>query len=283
MKNNSDNKAATNALIPVKSPADFYFASLIPALATLTPSQKAAAELISCFDDIFQKTPLEFQDFILRALSSFGLPIDYPRLPFWTERAARHLLTVCLPTLRNDDWNTPSPEMLGKYCGHLAAIIAHAKEGTAIFQKLPKESADELKIFFLKIEMPVRVLISEGSNLPPRDAKMFLRGLSYAYERTFDLTGHPRGWNTNSPVLLGLCIGWRYIVTQAPTLSKLRNIFAKQFGEQEIGDDDRVKKICHRLGLRFSGNRAADSQGTSIILDVPTTQQKPAIKCGHDC
>jgi hypothetical protein len=259
-----------NALIPVKSPADFRFASLIPTANNLTPTQKAASELILCFDDMLQKTPLEFRDFLLRAFSSFGIPIDYPKLPFWLERPARHIFTLCLPTLRNDKWSEPSPEMLGKYCGHMAAIIAHAKEGTAIFQRLPKESADELRSFFLKIEMPVRVLLSEGANLPPKEAEAFLRGLDHAYKRTFDLTGLPRGWNTNSPVLLGLCMSWRYIVTQSPTLSALRNIFAKQFGEQEIGSDDRVKKICHRIGLRFAGNRATDSQGTSVILDVPT-------------
>jgi hypothetical protein len=66
-----------NQLIPVKSLADFRFASLIPSETNLTASQKAASELIVCLDDMIQKTPLEFRDFILRAFSSFGLPINY--------------------------------------------------------------------------------------------------------------------------------------------------------------------------------------------------------------
>ena len=61
----------------------------------------------------------------------------YPKLPFWTERAARHLFTIFYPTLRKDDWSNPSPEMAAKVSGHLLAMIAHAKAGTAIRFRRP--------------------------------------------------------------------------------------------------------------------------------------------------
>ena len=260
----------SDKLIPVKSVATFQFAGLLPADRPPTPTRQAAMELVQCTDDLLLKAPYPVRDFLLRSFRSFGLPIDYPGLPFWVERAARHVFTICYPTLRKADWTNPSPEDFGKLSGHLAAMVAHSKEGTAIFQRLPKPTAEEFQAFFAKVEPPLRVLIDEGWRLPPAEAEAFIRGLNHAYARTFDAVGLPRGWNTNSPVLLGLCLGWRYIVTQSPTLSALRNQFAKLFGEQEIGTDDRVKKICQRLGLRFAGNRAADCQGTSVILDVPT-------------
>lgn len=262
----------SNALVPVKDLATFRLTSLIrrdTALPT-TRKEKAAVELLDCFDDLLATTPLGCRDFILRFFRSLGAEVDYPGLPFWAERAARHVFTIFYPTLRNSDWRNPSAEDLGKVSGHLLALVSHSKEGTAIFQRMSPEAASEFRAFLAKIEPPLRVLVDEGLRLPPPEAAPFLRGLNHAFARTFDAVGLPRGWNTNSPVLLGLCIGWRYIVVQSPPLSALHQQLAKAFGTQEIGSEDRVKKICHRLGLRFGGDRAADCQGTTVILDVPT-------------
>lgn len=260
-----------NALVPVKDLGTFRLTSLIRPNSALpvTRREEAVAELVGCFDDLIQKTPLAFRDFLLRYFRSLGLPIDYPGLPFWAERAARHVFTIFYPTLRNSDWHNPSPEDMGKVSGHLLALVSHSREGTAVFQRLPEATAAEFRAFFAKIETPLRVLIDEGLRMPSSEAGEFLHGLNHAFGRTFDVVGMPRGWNTNSPVLLGLCMGWRYIVTKSPTLSTLHQQFATLFGRQEIGTEDRVKKICHRLGFRFGGDRAADSQGTTVVLDVP--------------
>jgi len=195
------------------------------------------------------KTPVEFRDFLLRFFRSCGLLIDYPELPFWAERAARHFFTICYPTLRKSDLTNPSPEDFGKFSGHLLAMVAHAKEGTAIFQSLPKETSDELRTFFVKIELPLRVLVDDGLRLPPKEAEAFLRGMNHAFARTFDAVGLPRGWNTNSPVLLAICLGWRFIATKSPTLSTIHQQLAKAFGQQEIGTEDRVKKLPRQQNL----------------------------------
>lgn len=260
----------SNELIPVESLASFRLTSLLRTDKALTPSQKAAGELVQCLDEVLQRTSLEVRDFVLRFYRTMGVPIDYPGLPFWAERAARHLFTICYPTLRNSDFTNPSPEDFGRIAGHLLAMVSHSKEGTAIFQRFPQETVEELRAFFVKIEPPLRVLVDDGLRLPPKEAEAFLRGLNHAFGRTFDAVGLPRGWNTNSPVLLGLCFGWRYIASKSPPLSAIHQQLAKTFGTQEVGTEDRVKKICHRLGLRFTGDRAAGSQGTTVILDVPT-------------
>ncbi len=261
----------TTALVPVKDLATFRLSSLIAAVGKPIETQgdKALCELLGCVDDLLLKAPLGFRDFLLRFFRASGWPIDYPSLPLWAERAGRHIFTIFYPTLRNVDWHNPSPEHIGKLCGHLLAIVSHAKAGTAIFQRFPDATKAEVQAFFAKIETPLRVLIDDGQRMPPHQATLFIHGFAHAYERTFDVVGMPRGWNTNSPVLLGLCMGWRFIVAQSPSLASVHRSLSKLFGQQEVGTEDRVKKICHRLGLRFGGDRAVDSQGTSIILDVP--------------
>lgn len=265
----------SNELIRIESVASFRLTSLIRTDKALTPSQKAVGELFQCFDEVLLKAPLEVRDFLLRFWRSCGMPIDYEGLPIWAEKAARHVFTICYPTLRKADFSNLTTEDFGKMSGHLWAMIARSKEGTGIFQRLPKETANELRVFFTKIEPPMRVLVNEGLSLPFKEAEAFTRGFQHALSRTFDVMGLPCGWNTNSYVMLGICLGWRYIVTNSPTLSALHRDFVKLFGNerQEIGTEDRVKKICHRLGLRFTGNRATGSQGTTVILDVPTERQ----------
>jgi hypothetical protein len=172
--------------------------------------------------------------------------------------------------LRKSNLNNPSPEDFGRMSGHLLAIVSNAKRGSAIFQRLPEATAQGAKDFFLKLELPLRVLIDDGLNLPPDDAAAFLRGMNFAFTRTFDVTGLPFGWNTNSPILLGICLAWRSIASKSPSLPVLHGELEKALGEQLVGSEDRVKKICHRLGLRFSGNQAIDSKGTAVILDVPS-------------
>ena len=131
-----------------------------------------------------------------------------------------------------------------------------------------------MKEFCLKIEMPLRVLIDEAISLPPDEAGAFMSGLSHAFRRTFDISGWPMGWNTNSPILIGICLGWRMIVTQSPSLPFIHKELVKVLGENAVGSEDRVKKICHRAGLRFSGSRTGDSQGTTEILDVPSVSEE---------
>src|SRR5262245_57892534 len=121
----------SNQLVPIRSTADFRWASLIQHEGPLTRSQQAAKELFHHFDSVWNEIPSHIQDFVLRFFRSCGLPIDYPALPFWAERAARHVFTICYPTLRKTNLNNPSPEDFGRVTGHLLAIISHAKRGSA--------------------------------------------------------------------------------------------------------------------------------------------------------
>ena len=135
---------------------------------------------------------------------------------------------------------------------------------------MPDKSAEEARDFFLKIETPLRILIDEGLNQLPSEAAAFMKGMHHAFGRTFDATGWPVGWNTNSPVLIGLCFLWRTISTQSPALPELHKEFVKALGENIADSEERVKKICQRIGLRFSSEGAAVSQGTVEILAVPS-------------
>ncbi|HEY1170329.1 MAG TPA: hypothetical protein VGH19_03070 [Verrucomicrobiae bacterium] len=254
-------------LLPVKSAAEFSFAALIPKTGELTVSQQAGAQIIKEFDVLWRAFPQEAQDFILRAMTSFGLPVDYPKLPVWGQRAAHHLFFLCYPTLKNVDLSNPDSEAFGRFTGHLLAIIGHAKQGTAIFAKISGKVEQEVRDMFLRIEVPVKVLANEGMSLPPAEAAKFLKGLNHAFSRTFDAVGWPIGWNTSSMIQISIAIGWRYITTNKPTLPQLHRELAKFLGIQEVGDTDRLKKLCHRLGLRFDGS--SDKGGTPIILDVP--------------
>src|SRR5689334_17888285 len=162
----------------------------------------------AAFDTVWPQLPPAVQDFLLRSMRSFGAPIEYPALPFWAERAARHVFTLLYPTLRKADFDNPTPEDVGRMTGHLLAMISHAKAGTAIFKRLPAESAHEALTFFLKLEPPLRVLVQDGLSLPTSESTAFLKGMNHAFSRTFDSVGLPFGWNTNSPVMLGICIVW---------------------------------------------------------------------------
>ena len=223
----------------------------------MTRSQKAALDLLECFDGLWQEMPPVMQDFTLRFLRSNGMPVDYPPLPFWAERAARHFFTICYPTLRKSNWQNPSQEDFGKAAGHMLALKTHALNRTAIFQRLPDKSANEARDFFIKIQTPLRILIDEGLNQTPDESAAFLRGLNFAFARTFDATGWPKGWSTNSWVLIGLCYSWKAIVTKSPSLPELHKDFVKALGENLAGSEERIKSICHRIGLRFSAERAA--------------------------
>ena len=180
-------------LIPVPSLAGFRFSSLVPKDAVLTSSQKAALELLECFDGVFAEMPLEFRDFLLRFFKSSGIPLDYEELPFWAHKAARHVFTICYPTLRKSDMKHPATEDFGRIAGHLWAIIRHAKERTAIFEKFPGPTVEALRGFLLRIEVPVAVLIQDGIAQPPHESKKFMAGMAHAYERTFDVTGMRKG------------------------------------------------------------------------------------------
>jgi hypothetical protein len=258
-------------LLPVKSAAEFSFAALIPKTGELTTTQQAAAQIIKEFDVLWRAFPTEVQDFMLRAMASFGIPVDYPKLPVWGQRAAHHLFFLCYPTLKNIDLRNPDSEAFGRFTGHLLAIIGHAKQGTAIFEKINGKIEEESRNLFLRIEAPVKVLANEGMSLPPAEAEKFLKGMNHAFSRTFDAVGWPVGWNTSSMIQISIAIGWRYIATKKPTLPQLHSELAKFLGSQEVGDTDRVKKLCHRLGLRFDGK--TEARGTTIILDVPAQQE----------
>lgn len=259
-------------LIPVSGPSSFRLVSLIPQDKHPPPVRQALTDLADCLDELWQKTPPDVQDLLLRFFRSVGVPLAYPSLPFWAERAARHVFTIFYPTLRKEDWANPSFETIGKVTGHLLAIVRHSQSGTAFFNRLAPDTAAEARRFFGRIDRPLRVLISEALERDPTESGPFLKGLEHAFARTFDAVGLPRGWNTNSPVLLWICMAWRYIATKSPTLPSLHRELVKFFREQEqmVGSEDRVKKICSRLGLRFSGDRTSDRQGTTVILDVPT-------------
>jgi hypothetical protein len=267
-----------NALIPIKSAADFRLASLFDTDRELTRAQRAAKELIECVDIAWKDVPPVLKDFFLRFLRSNGIPIDYPPLPVWAERAAHHFFTICYPTLRKRNLNKPSPEDFGRAAGHMLAMVAQAKEDGKIFQRLPEKTTKEIKAFLAKIDAPLRILIDDGLHLPGDEAGAFLRGLNHAFHRTFDATGWPIGWNTNSPVLIGICLGWRLITTESPSLPFLHKALVKAIGESLIGSEEHVKKICQRIGLRFSGNRAIDREGTAVILDVPSAVQTKSDK-----
>jgi hypothetical protein len=260
-----------NQLIPIKSAAEFRLSELVKPDGELTRRQQAVLELFGCFDAIWHEFPPQLQDLVLRFFRSSGLPIAYPALPFWAERAALHFFTLCYPTLRKRNLSDPSPEDFGRVSGHLLAIISNAKRESAIFRRLPEATAKEAKEFCAKLESPLKVLIDEGLNLPPDDAGAFLRGMNFAFSRTFDAaTGLPFGWNTNSPILVGICFMWQLIAGKSPSFPVLHGELVKALGENLVGSEDRVKKICHRIGLRFSGDRTLDSKGTAVILDVPS-------------
>lgn len=261
-------------LIKFNSAADFRFAAVVEITPNTSQHDLAVHSLLECVDSVWHEMPLPVQDFFLRFMKSLDVPIDYPSLPFWAERAARSVLLILYPTLRKSNFRKPTPEDLGRICGHLLAYSLHAKEGTAIFARLPKETSEEAKKLFGKVEIPLRVLIDEALNQTPDESASFLRGMNHAFAKTFDSVGLPFGWNTNSPVMLGLCLGWHIIATKSPTMSELHRGLAKLLGEQIVGSEDRVKKICHRLGLRFSGDRTIGSQGTSAILDVPSRVER---------
>ena len=253
-------------LVPIKSASDFSFVSILPKTDTLTVTQEASVQILKEFDVLWRAFPPEMQDFMLRGMRSFGVPIEYPSLPVWAERAAHHLFFLCYPTLKSHDLMNPTPESFGRFVGHLLAIIGHAKNGTAIFQKSNGPIEEEMRNLFLRIEVPTKILLNEGMNLPPAEAAKFLAGMNHAFQRTFDAVGWPKGWNTSSPIQIAIAVGWKYIQSQKPTLPKLHSELAKYIGEREVGDQDRVKKLCHRLGLRFDGKQDG---GTSIVLDVP--------------
>jgi len=261
-------------LIKVPSVKDFQLTSLVPIDEPRTARNQALRELGECVNALWPRMPTVVQDFLLRSARSFGASIDYPALPFWAERPARHVFSILYPTLKNSDFNHPTTEDLGRVCGHMLAFTLHAKDGTAIFKRLDAATAELIKTLFHRVELPLQVLINDGLNLPPHEAGKFLKGLNHAFSRTFDAVGLPCGWNTNSPVLLGICLMWRFIATQSPSLPELHRALAKAIGEQIVGSEDRVKKICHRVGLRFSGNRAVDREGTAVILDVPSATKK---------
>ncbi len=257
-------------LLAVKSPRDFSFAAISPVSTSPTPRELAIRELAVAIDQVWQVLPGWFQDFLLRALRSFGAPVEYPSLPFWAERAARHVLTLAYPTLRKADLNNPTSEDVGRATGHMLALISHAKAGTALFKRLPVATVKEVCAFFLTIESPIRVLVQDGLSLPTSESAAFLKGMNHAFTRTFDGVGLPIGWSTNSPVMMGICLLWKVIAMRSPSFSELHRGLAKMLGEQVLGDEDRVKKICLRLGLRFTGDRSVNREGTSTILDVPT-------------
>lgn len=258
-------------MTPAKTLESFTLSSLVPAKSDLTPIQAAAADLVCAFDDVWRVMPLEARDFMLRCFSSFGMPVGYPKLPFWAERAALHVLTIVYPTLRKCDFRNPTIEDLGRFVGHLSALVSHARQDSEVFQRMSEKTSAEIRAFLFRIEAPVHALATEALKLPPSEAGLFLKGMNHAFSRTFDTFGMPFGWNTNSPIMLGLCLGWRYIATKAPTLAILHRQLAEMFGKQEVGSEDRVKKICQRIGLRFSGSKKSDSQGTSIESAVPSS------------
>lgn len=263
-------------LIPVSLPNKFRFSSLVPKDAVLDTSQKAAVELLICFEEVWATTPVAFQDFVLRFLKSSGIPLDCEELPFWAHKAARHVFTICYPTLRNSDFKRLSTEDYGRMAGHLWAMIRHAKERTAIFEKFPGPTAEAMRDFFLRIEAPVAILIQDGIMKPPHESQKFIAGMSHAYERTFDITGLPKGWNTTSRVYLGVCICWRLIANHAMPFKHVHQWLEKNFGKQEIGSEERLKKVFSRMGLRFEseGKDGETRQGTGEILDVPSVMKE---------
>ena len=264
-------------LVRVQHPAEFRFSAVVQATGEPTPSDKALSDLGNALDLVWHEMPYVVQDFLLRTARMVGWPIDYPGFPFWMERVARHVIFIMYPSLRKTNFSKPTTEDFGKVTGHMLAFIIHAKEGTAIFARLPRESSVALKNFFTRVETPVRVLMNEGLSRTPEESAAFLKGLNAAFSRTFDAVGMPIGWNTNSPVLLGIALMWRAIVAKSPTLPEVHKELVKMLGdvrkpgkgEAVVGSEDRVKKICQRVGLRFSGNRAVDSAGTAVILAVP--------------
>ncbi len=238
-------------LIPVPSVREFRFSSLIPKDAVLNTSEKAAVELLVCVEGVWAQTPVEFQDFLLRFFKSCGIPLDYEELPFWAHKAALHIFTVCYPTLRKSDLRHPTTEDYGRIAGHLWAMIRHAKDRTAVFEKFPGPTAEAIRDFFLRIEAPVAILIQDGISKPHHECRKFILGMSHAYDRTFDITGLPKGWNTTSRLYLGVCICWRLIANHAMPFKQLHQWLERSFGRQEIGSEERVRKAFDRMGLRF--------------------------------
>ena len=216
---------------------------------------------------------------MLRFFKSSGLPLDYEELPFWAHKAARHVFTVCYPTLRKSDLMHPTTNDYGRIAGHLWAMIRHAHDRTAIFEKFPGPTTEAIRDFFLRIEAPVAVLIHDGMTQPPHESKKFIAGMSHAFERTFDLTGMPKGWDTTSRVYLGICLSWRLIATHAMPFRQLHQWLEKTFGRQEVGSEERVKKVCDRMGLKFDDVIGADSRQETVEIQavrgtVATTPDK---------
>ncbi len=257
-------------LIPVPNLATFRFGDLLPQATTDSPVKLAAIEMLRAYEEIWQIMPLEIRDFSLRGMKALGLPIEYPSFPFWVERAARQVVFLCFPTLKDFRFDRVDAEMSGRLVGHMLALATHAKNGTAIFAKPDLQNMPQVQRFYARIYDPLRTLLAQGVVPDVDETEKFLKGVNFAFSRTFDAMGWPKGWNSNSPVLIALCIGWRYIANKSPSLTDLHRQLADLLGKQEVGSEDRVKKICHRLGLRFSGNRTLDSQGTSADLAVPS-------------
>ena len=93
--------------------------------------------------------------------------------------------------------------------------------------------------------------IQDGITKPHHESKKFIAGMSHAYDRTFDLTGMPKGWNTTSRVYLGVCFSWRLIASHAVPFKWIHQWLKVNFGEREIGDEQRVRKVFSRMGLKF--------------------------------
>jgi hypothetical protein len=268
-------------LIPISSAADFRFSALIPKnVALTTPSEKAAAELLACFDGIWAETPVPFRDFTLRFFKSCGMPLAYEELPFWLLKPARHVFTICYPTVRKSDFRHPTTEDFGRVAGHLWAIIRHAKDRTAIFEKLPGPTVEALRAFLLRLESPVGILIQEGISQAQHESGKFMAGMAFAYVRTFDVTGMPKGWDTTSRVYLGICIVWRLLATRAMSFAQFHSWLEDTFGKQEIGHTERVKKLCDRIGFKFEvpANISESCQQTIEISDVRGTPLPPQDK-----
>jgi len=140
-------------------------------------------------------------------------------------------------------------------------MIRHAKARTSVLEKFGAQTANEIRAFLLKLERPVLILINEGVIMPPHESEKFLAGMNHAYKGTFDFAGLPQGWNTTSRVYLGVCLSWRLIATHAMPFKPLHHWLEKTFGKQEIGSEERVKKVFDRMGLKFDEPKIA--KGTS--------------------
>lgn len=258
--------------------ATFRFSDLVPPAKLNSPVKSAAMEMLRAYDEVWDVMPLELRDFALRGMKAMGIPIDYPGLPFWVEKVARHVLFLCFPTLKHFRFDRVDSEMMGRIVGHLLAIATHAKNGTAIFAKSDFNKIPQIQRFYSRIYDPLKIVLADGMVPDPLETEQFLKGLNYAFSRTFDAVGMPNGWNTTSPVQVALCMGWKYIAQHEPSLPTLHRELVHLLGSSIVGSEDRVKKICHRVGLRFEGGCKSDRQGTSVDLSVPSLPESTSDK-----